>query len=76
MISYSSLSDEELYSWSIFLDTRSFIIFSCGVGCGFEDDVDFETGRFVIHVSNMDKLMLSFVDGGVTTTGLLCEIRV
>ena len=72
-MSNSSSSDEELYLWSIFLDTGSFSFFFRDVGCGFEDDVDFETGHFVVRAFNVNELLLGFTDEGVKTMGSFRE---
>ena len=59
-----SLSDEELYSWSIFLAKKRFFFFFCNVVWGVEDDGDFETGRFVFCLFSFDELLLVFFGMG------------
>ena len=65
-MSNSSSSDDELYSWSILLNTGR--LFFCDVGC--------DSGRFVVCVFNVDELVLEFVDGDVTTGAFLCKFKV
>ena len=76
VMSNSSSSDDKLNLWSVFLDTGIFFFFFCNVDWGVEDDGDFETGRFMFCIFNLDELLLGFIDRGVITRALFCAIGV